>query len=152
MRSFWADDEALELAVKLSWVDGSFYFRCAPLRRVLYDRTGAPQHYLTGAGALFSLGNVPVGSVQGGQVLQRGQVMAWFDGSFVWDASGVLAFVKGAAPQGDLTLPQTAPLRAKLTPTVAPMHPLLVRREPPPLTWRWSERTLAEVLSAARFS
>ena len=121
------------------------------MRRVLYDRAGAPQHYLTGAGALFGLDNVPVGTVQGGQVLQNGQVVAWFDGAFVWDASGVLAFVKGAAPQGGLTLPKTAPLRAKLAPTVAPLHPLLVQLEPPPLTWRWSERTLAEVLHASRF-
>lgn len=122
------------------------------MKRVLYDRTGEPQHYLTGAGALFGLDNVPVGAVQGGQLLRRGQVVAWFDGAFVWDASGVLAFVKGAVPRGGLTLPKTAPLRAKLTPTAAPMHPLLVRLEPPPLTWCWSERTLAEVLHAARFS
>ncbi len=122
------------------------------MKRVLYDRRGEPQHYLTGAGTLFDLWNTPAGAVQGGQVLQRGQVVAWFDGAFVWDVSGVLAFVKGAVPQGGLTLPKTAPLRAKLTPTVAPMHPLLVQLEPLPLTWCWSERTLADVLHVARLS
>lgn len=120
------------------------------MRRVLYDRMGAPQHYLTGASVLFDLENTPVGTVQGEQVLNRsGRVVAWFDGAFVWDASGVLAFVKGAAPQGGLTLPKTAPLRAQLAPTTALMHPLLVNREPPPITWVWSEQTLSGVLSAA---
>ena len=122
------------------------------MRRVLYDRTGAPQHYLTGAGVLFDLSNKPVGAVQDAQVLNRtGRVVAWFDGAFVRDASGVLAFVKGAKPQGGLVLPKTAPLRARLAPSPAPRHPLLQQLEPPPLSWRWSERTLADALSAALF-
>jgi hypothetical protein len=120
------------------------------VRRILYDRTGAPQHYLTGAGALFDLADTPVATLQGGQLLNRqGRVVGWFDGAFAWDASGVLAFVKGAAPQGGLTLPKTAPLRAKPAPTPAPLWPLLVRVDPPPLVWRWSERTLADVLTLA---
>lgn len=120
------------------------------MRRILYDHTGAPQHYLTGAGVLFDLHNTPVGAVQGKQVLNRdGRVVGWFDGAFAWDASGVLAFVKGAAAQGGLALPKTAPLRAKLAPTPAPLYPLLRPLEPPPLLWRWSERTLSDVLRAA---
>jgi hypothetical protein len=123
------------------------------VRWVLYDRTGAPQHYLTGAGVLFDLTNAPVGSLQDGQVLNStGRIVAWFDGAFVWDASGVLAFVKGAKPQGGLVLPETAPLRARLAPTPTPLQPLLQQLEPPPLSWRWSERTLADALSAALFS
>lgn len=118
------------------------------MRRVLYDRTGEPQHYLTGAGVVFDLENAPVGTVQDVQVLNRnGEVVAWFDGAFVWDASGVLAFVKGAVPRGGLALPRTAPLRARLAPTPAPFFPLLRPAEPPPLTWRWSERTLADVFT-----
>lgn len=151
MRSFWVDDEASSV-VKLSWLGGSFYFWCSFVRRILYDRWGDPQHYLTGAGVLYGIDNAPVGAVQDGQLVRRGEVVAWFDGAFVRDASGVLAFVKGAAPQGGLALPKTAPLRAKLEPTTAPMHPLLVRLGPPPPTWRWSERTLAEVLYVARLS
>ena len=123
------------------------------MRRILYDRTGAPQHYLTGAGVLFDLINTPVGSVQDAQVLNRaGRVVAWFDGAFAWDASGVLAFVKGAKPQGRLALPKTKPLRAKLAPTPAPLQPLLQQRKPPSLNWRWSERTLADALDAALFA
>ena len=123
------------------------------MRRILYDRTGAPQHYLTGAGVLFDLGNTPVGSVQDVQVLNRaGRVVAWFNGAFVWDASGLLAFVKGAKPKGGLVLPKTAPLRVKLAPTHAPLQPLLQRRKPLPLNWRWSERTLTEALDAALFA
>lgn len=118
------------------------------MRRVLYDRAGEPRHYLTGAGVLFDLENAPVGTVQGVQVMNRnGEVVGWFDGAFAWDACGVLAFVKGAAPRGDLMLPKTAPLRVKLEPTPAPFHPLLRPAEPSPLTWRWSEWTLADALT-----
>lgn len=120
------------------------------MRRILYDHTGAPQYYLTGAGVLFDLANAPAGAIQDGQVLNRaGRVVAWFDGAFVWDASGVLAFVKGAKPQGGLVLPKTAPLRAKLAPTPAPLHPLRQQLEPPPPSWRWSQRTLADALNTA---
>jgi hypothetical protein len=77
------------------------------VRRILYDRTGAPQHYLTGAGVLFDLTNAPVSSVQDVQVLNRaGRVVAWFNGAFAWDGSGVLAFVKGAKPQGGWCCPK----------------------------------------------
>jgi hypothetical protein len=99
---------------------------------------------------LFNLHNTPVGAVQGQQVLNRNDG-SWpgSTGAFAWDASGVLAFVKGATPQGGLALPKTAPLRAKLAPTPAPLRPLLVHLEPPPRSWRWSERTLSDVLDAA---
>lgn len=120
------------------------------MRRVLYDREGAPEHYLTGAGVVYSMGNRFVGSVQAGEpepVLNaEGRVVAWMAGGFIWDASGVLAFVKGATPQGELKLPKTAPLRVPLSPTPAPLHPLLQRIEPPPLHWVWSDETLADVL------
>ncbi len=67
--------------------------------QVFYDATGEPRHYLTGAGVLFNLSNTPVGSRQGlGLVNWQGQVKAWFDGAFAWDAAGVLAFAEGAAP------------------------------------------------------
>lgn len=121
------------------------------MRRVLYDRAGEPRHYLTGAGVLFDLENTPVGAVQETRLLDRdGRVVAWFDGAFARDASGVLAFVKGAVPQGGLVLPKTAPLRARLAPTPAPLFPLLRPAEPPPLTWVWSEHTLADALRAGR--
>lgn len=120
------------------------------MRRVLYNRAGEPGHYLTGAGVVFDLQNAPVGTVQDVQVLNRnGEVVGWFDGAFAWDALGVLAFVKGAVSQGGLALPKTAPLRARLEPTPAPFHPLLRSAEPPPLLWRWSEHTLADVLTCS---
>jgi hypothetical protein len=121
------------------------------VRRILYDKAGLPQHYLTGAGVLYSLENRFVGALQGepGLLLNlEGYPVAWFAEGFVWDASGVLAFVKGAVPQGDLALPRTVPLRAKLAPTPAPLRPLLVQMEPPPLLWVWAERTLADVLTS----
>ncbi len=121
------------------------------MRRVLYDRAGVPQHYLTGAGVLFDLANVPLGALQEGQLVSlEGRVVAWFGDGFVWDASGILAFVKGATPPGDLTLPKTAPLRARLAPTPAPLHPLLVRLEPPPMRWVWSDGSLVEVLQTGQ--
>lgn len=121
------------------------------MRRVLYDRAGAPQYYLTGAGVLFDLANVPQGALQERQLLSlEGRIVAWFANGFVWDASGVLAFVKGATPQGDLALPKTAPLQARLAPTLAPLHPLLVRLEPPPLRWVWSDASLVEVLQTGQ--
>lgn len=120
------------------------------MRRILYDRTGAPQHYLTGAGVLYDLSHTPVGTLQETRLLNRqGRVVAWFDGAFAWDASGVLAFVKGAAPQDELTLPRPMPLRVKPAPTPAPMWPLLVRTKPPPLVWRWAAGTLADALTTS---
>lgn len=120
------------------------------MRRILYDRTGTPQHYLTGAGALYDLTHTLVGTLQETQLLNRqGRVVGWFDGAFAWDTSGVLAFVKGAAPQGELTLPHPAPLRVKPAPTPAPLWPLLVRAEPPPLVWRWAEGTLTDALATS---
>ena len=120
------------------------------MRRILYDHTGAPQHYLTGAGIVYDLTHTPVGTLQETQLLNRqGRVVGWFEGAFAWNASGVLAFVKGAAPEGELTLPQTMPLRVKLAPTPAPLCPLLVRAEPPPLVWRWAEGTLADALTTS---
>ncbi len=119
------------------------------MRRVLFDKGGAPQGYLTGAGILYTLSNSFIGSVQAGTpgpVLNTsGRVVAWFQDGFLWDASGVLAFVKGATPQGPLTLPKTQPLRTPLSPVPAPLHPLLQRSEPPPRRWTWSETTFADV-------
>lgn len=116
------------------------------MRRVLYDRSGEPQAYLTGAGVLFDLANRPVATLQDGTLLdRRGRVIAWFDGSFVWTEQGVLLFIKGAESQSSLTLPKTLPLRTKLEPTPAPFFPLLLRTEPPPLRWVWSEMPWAEV-------
>lgn len=121
------------------------------MRRILFDRSGAPQHYMTGAGVLYDLENRFVGSVQAGEpepVLNaEGRVVAWLAGGFVWDASGVLAFIKGATPQGELELPKTLPLRVPLFPSPAPLHPLLLRPEPPLRRWVWSETTLIDVLA-----
>lgn len=90
--------------------------------QVLYDAIGEPHHYLTGASVLFNLSNTPVGSRQGlGLVNRQGQVKAWFDGAFAWDAAGVLAFAEGAAP-GALAAENRA-------------APLLRTTAPPPLTW-----------------
>ena len=121
------------------------------MRRILFDKRGAPQHFMTGAGVLYDLENRFVGSVQAGEpepVLNaEGRVVAWLEGGFVWDASGVLAFIKGATPQGELELPKTLPLRVPLFPSPAPLHPLLLRPEPPLRHWVWSETTLADLLA-----
>lgn len=124
------------------------------MRHILFGSEGTPQHYLTGAGVLYTVENRVAGSVQDGQpgpvLTLAGRTVAWFDGSFVWDTSGVLAFVKGAVPLENLKLPRTTPLRAKLSPTPTPLRPLLVRLEPPPVRWVWSDASLAEVLQTGQ--
>jgi hypothetical protein len=122
------------------------------VRRVLYDRAGAPQLYLTGAGVLYTLRNEPVGFVQGELVTSpQGEPLGWFDGAFLWDVRGeLLGFVKGASPPEGLALPKTQPLRVRPQPTPAPFHPLLLSMPKPPLRWRWSEQGLAERFFARR--
>lgn len=120
------------------------------MRRVLYDRAGAPQLYLTGAGVLYTLQNEPVGFVQGEVVASaQGALLGWFDGAFLWDARGeLLGFVKGAtAPEG-VDLPKTQPLRVRPQPTPAPFHPLLVTLPKPPLRWSWSDLELTALVPA----
>ncbi len=123
------------------------------MRRVLYDRVGAPGLYLTGAGVLYTLLNEPVGFVQEEVVVSAvGAPLGWFDGAFLWDAAGeLLAFVKGArAPDGlsGFVLPETSPLRTRPQPTPAPVHPLLRVPPKPPLRWVWSSRDLITIFSA----
>lgn len=94
--------------------------------QLLYDAAGRPQHYLTGAGMLYDLLNMPVGSRQGQGFLNwQGQVVAWFGGAFAWDAAGVLAFAEGTVPQEGLVLPRTASLQMQPQPTAASLRPLL---------------------------
>ncbi len=123
------------------------------MRRVLYDRAGAPGLYLTSAGVLYTLLNEPVGFVQEEVVVSaKGAPLGWFDGAFLWDAAGeLLAFVKGArAPEGlepGFDLPETRPLRTRPQPVPAPVHPLLRVPPKPPLRWVWSNRDLITIFS-----
>ncbi|WP_148221241.1 4-fold beta flower protein [Truepera radiovictrix] len=114
---------------------------------MLYDRAGAPQLYLTGAGVLYTLSNEPVGFVHGELVASpRGEPLGWFDGAFLWDVRGeLLGFVKGASAPAGFALPTPQPLRVRPQPTPASLHPLLLSLPKPPLRWCWSEQGLADL-------
>ena len=117
------------------------------MRRFIFNEHGEASHYLTGAGVLYDSSNKAVALLQnGGVVSPKGELRGWFDGSFLWDEAGcLLGFVKGAkVPVGEgLELPQTKPLGFKPEPVPSPFYPLLVTRDKPSLTWKWSEKTLA---------
>ena len=110
------------------------------MRRVLYDKHGAPRLYLTGAGVVYNLQNEPLGFVADERVADvKGAPVAWFDGSFMWDLEGKLVgFIKGATPELGFALPKTQPLRVKPSPQRATLAPFLLRSPRPPLTWAWS--------------
>lgn len=117
------------------------------MRRVLYDRSGAPQLYVTGAGVLYTLDDQPRALLQEAQVLSlQGYALGWLQGGFLRDAEGrVVAFVKGA--RGALELPPTLPLRQRPQPTPAPFHPLARHATPPPERWVWSPLSVAAWLA-----
>lgn len=111
------------------------------MRRVLFDKSGDPCLYLTGAGVLYTTDNQPVGRLEGEAVVSfAGTVVAWLIADFLCDAEGKpVAFVKGAKPQEGLTLPRVKALGVRLEPRPAPFYPLLRPAGRPPLTWQWSE-------------
>ena len=121
------------------------------MRRVIYDKRGAPRLYLTGAGVVYNLRDEPLGFVNDERVADvRGAPVAWFDGSFLWDVEGkLLGFVKGAPPAPGFTLPTTQPLRVKPSPQRATLAPFLLRSPRPSFVWAWSEGD-AEGLFEAR--
>ena len=113
------------------------------MRRFLFDHQGEAQWYLTGAGVLYDRENRALGWVQEDVLVSPvGEVMGWFDGSYLWDEEGrLLGFVKGAQGAG-LELPPTRPPDFTPAPVPSPFYPLLVRRTPPPFSWQWSNADL----------
>ena len=126
------------------------------MRRFLFDKQGDVCFYLTGAGVLYNTQNVAVGHVQQEEGLAQamspvvaagGQIFAWFDDAFLWTLTGeVLAFIKGAKPEGDLDLPKTKRLEFTPEPKPAPFQPLLLRATPPEKSWQWASETLGSSL------
>ncbi len=118
----------------------------------MFDRQGKVCFYLTGAGVMYNVFNQAVGRLERepGLALDMtpvvgatGQVLAWFDESFLWNQKGeLLVFIKGAKPEGSLELPKTKRLEFKPEPKPAPFQPLLVRAKPPEKSWRWATDTL----------
>lgn len=108
------------------------------MRRILFDRSGEPRFYLTGAGVLYTMRDEPVGFIQDEIVADvGGRARAHFDGSFLRDLGGnILAFVKGA--KGDLDLPPTKPLHHKPSPQRALLRPFVERPPAPEPRWDWS--------------
>ena len=119
------------------------------MRRIIYNKHGAPTLYITGAGVVYGLENQVRGFVHNEQLAdERGAPRGWFDGSFLWNMEGYLVgFVKGAKPPYTLTLPKTQPLSVKPQPTPALLTPFLQMRPKPELHFEWSERTIEETFT-----
>lgn len=126
------------------------------MRRILFDQEGNAVYYLTGAGVLFDAMNQAVGIVQRevGMLIEgklepvtgsTGEIVAWFDDSFLWTPEGeLMAFIKGAKPEGDFKLPKTKKLVFMPKPQAAPFKPLLARSKPPTKSWVWAVHKLVQ--------